>query len=134
MVKKQLKDSSSHRNKVRTKLQSIDVPSPNQIKEIKLDNLLSIDKSQELKKMMMEVLKESNEISLTATRCEIIDLSAIQLLYSSYLTAQKENKKISVDLIISDEQKDLLRNAGIYHHLFTGYSNNKLEVSNNNKS
>ena len=105
-----------------------------QTKEIKLDNLLSIDRSQELKEMMMEALKECHEIKLSVKKSKIIDLTAIQLLYASYIKAQKENKKISIDIVISDEQKELLNNTGVYHHLFTGYNNNKLKVSNNHQS
>ena len=101
-----------------------------QIKEVKIENIMTIDKSQQLKERIIDAYKRNKHIKLVAEEYVTPDLSAIQLLYSLYRTANKENKTVLIDLYISKEQKDLFKNAGIYNRFFTGEIENKLILSN----
>lgn len=111
-------------------LQSDEILSQSQLQELKLGNTLTIDKSQKIKELITDALKMANHVRLIAEECEAIDLSTIQLMVSLYKTAQKENKKISIDISISAEQENLLKNTGIYNGIFTGKGIKKLQLSN----
>ncbi len=129
-VKKRAKKSPTIRKNAKTMVESDETLSQSQLQELKLENTLTIDKSHKIKELITDALKKANHIKLMAEECEAIDLSAIQLLVSLYKTAQKENKKISIDISISEEQENLLNNAGIYNGTFTGKGINKLQLSN----
>jgi hypothetical protein len=100
-------------------------------KVINLKSRLTIDQSHGLKKEIVAALNSSGEIKLIAEECETIDLSFIQLCFSLCQTAQKENKKIEIEIPLNKEQTSILRNAGIYYEFFTGEANNKLSVNHN---
>jgi hypothetical protein len=114
--------------KKNTKSRSLsgELKSPAQEQLIKLGDILTIDRAQKLKALLTDAMMKSDHLRLIAENCKAIDLSAIQLLFTIYKTAQKENKTITIDIAIGETQKNLLKNTGIYDIIFTGDETNKL--------
>ncbi|UCH14430.1 MAG: hypothetical protein JSV22_00330 [Bacteroidales bacterium] len=118
------------KTKSKSKVKSECNKTESQINEMKLENMMTIDKSQAFKERIIDAYKRNKHIKLLFKECVAPDLSAIQLLYSLYRTAKKENKTVLIDLHISKEQKELFKNTGIYNKYFTGEIENKLILSN----
>lgn len=104
----------------------------NQIKVIELKDRLTVDQSHALKEQIMSAYENSRGIKLIADKCDIIDLSAVQLFYSLYKTAQKEQKETEIKILLNKEQTSLLRNAGLYYEAFAGENKNQLSINHNN--
>ena len=116
------------KKKVMTRPQSGKAISQDEENIIKLEDFFTIDKVQKLKEILTTTLMEGNNLKFIVKKCDAIDLSAIQLLYSLYKLAQKENKTIDIDITINEVQKTLLKNTGIYNSIFTGDDTNKLLI------
>lgn len=98
--------------------------SANKFKVIKLSNKLNLDHAEALRKRLLKETAVS--MKLKSDKCEMIDLAFIQLLYSLYITAEKENKQLVVEIPFNEEQVELLKNAGIYNMIFSGVNSNIL--------
>lgn len=94
--------------------------------EIKPGNLLTVDQSERLKKDFLNGFDSKKPVRISVEKCDAIDISAVQLLYSLYVTAQKEKRQIKIDIQLTGELKNLLKNAGFYNIFFTGENEDRL--------
>ena len=72
----------------------------------------SINNIAEIQKKFAEALQNFDTIDIQVTEVENFDLAAVQLLYSTHLSALKNKKKISINLDLPEELGGVLKNAG----------------------
>lgn len=78
-----------------------------------LENELTIFTIEKLKNKMLETFEHYDTIEFNLKKVHNIDLTFIQLLFSLKNTAQKRNKKISLQADISEDIRLLLNNADL---------------------
>lgn len=85
----------------------------NDIFIITFEGSQTIEKAEEIKAILLSSIKgKKREILLNLSRVEKIDLSFLQLIYSSSLEAVKKNKKISITGKIPENIKNLIKLSG----------------------
>ena len=85
----------------------------NDIFIITFEGSQTIEKAEEIKTTLFSSIKgKKREILLNLSRVEKIDLSFLQLIYSSSLEAVKKNKEISITGKIPENVKNLIKLSG----------------------
>jgi anti-anti-sigma factor len=77
-----------------------------------LQGELTIEHAGELKKAMIEAIKNSDHVAVAIGDVTEIDLSCLQLLCSAHRTALKSNKQLTLNSKDSDVFQRLVKDAG----------------------
>ncbi len=104
------------------------------IVEVELGEKLNIDHADKLKEIILKNLGNSESIEFHSANCESMDLTFIQLIHSLGKMAEKNKKKVIIEIPIQEEQKELFENAGINRNAFISIKNNAISVNIGNKN
>lgn len=76
---------------------------------------ISIQDSENLKKIILEVLDSTQSFYINVEALHSIDLSGIQILYSTFETAKNLKKDVSISGNFTDDFIEDIENAGFNH-------------------
>ena len=86
-------------------------------KTIKIENELSLNNVSNVRELLIKTLKEKDDLTLNLKNINNIDLAGIQLIVSLKSYVEKNNKKLTLNLELNDESKELLLNSGFNDYL-----------------
>lgn len=96
------------------KLKSEHVPGTTANQEnLVIQGRLTIENIQDIKTKLQEAVANFQNIQIYVEQVEAIDLTFLQLLYSLKRSFSETSKNISFNLMLSDENKTLLRQSGL---------------------
>jgi len=97
------------------KVRIIETPAADSTHEhhILLEGNLTVSNIEPVKRTVLEALRRHQNIKIQLCNIEILDLSALQILYALRRAAKTESKIIHLDMHLSDELQTMVRQSGL---------------------
>jgi ABC-type transporter Mla MlaB component len=83
------------------------------IARVDLQGDLSLNTIVELKDLLLDIIDKYQQFDIKISNVDTIDLGFMQLLQSFRWTAEKQKKVVELEFSLTDEQAQLLSNAGL---------------------
>lgn len=77
-----------------------------------LEGIWTVERAGQLRRILLDALRENNEVVLNLEGVTGADLSCIQLLCSAHLLSIRENKHLTIDYKQSEALKQVVDDAG----------------------